>query len=137
MKFMPVALVLALVSPVALSLSLAASAQTNKHPIHIQCTAENHDWIGARVCTQFRDEIARSPRYREVGSNVQEVHWNVHIVTAGGEDSQNSAQAIVLTQATGAYESYVTCFAQLTGANRVKEQVEAIFSAIDSRVQDQ
>ena len=46
-------------------LGLAASASAQMTPVSLGCTTENGDTIGMRVCTELRDEIARSPRDRE------------------------------------------------------------------------
>jgi hypothetical protein len=117
-----------------LGLSLSgASAQTTKQAISIDCTNDD-DWIGKRLCTELRDEIASSPRYRETEQRADEFHWNLHIVSMR-DGAAASAQAVTLTMGRKTDESFIQSWVQVTGSERVKSQAETIFAAIDGVVQ--
>jgi hypothetical protein len=117
-----------------LCLSLAASATAQMTPVSLDCTTENGDTIGMRVCTELRDEIARSPHYREISSNTEDIHWGLHIVsTATDESKLVSAESVTITE--GAYLQYfIEGYVLVTSQDRVNHQAQTILAALDEQV---
>ena len=117
-----------------LCLGLAASATAQMTPVSLDCTTENGDTIGMRVCTELRDEIARSPRYREISSNTEDTHWGLHIVSTTTDESK-LVSALSVTITVGASPQYfVEDYVLVTGKDRVNHQAQTILAALDEQV---
>jgi hypothetical protein len=117
-----------------LCLGLAASATAQMTPVSLDCTTENGDTIGMRVCTELRDEIARSPRYREISSDTEHTHWGLHIVSTTTDESK-LVSALSVTITVGAHLQYfVEDYVLVTGQDRVKPQAQTILAALDEQV---
>ena len=91
-----------------------------------------HHWDA--VCTELRDEIARSPRYREISSGTEETHWGLHIVSTTTDESKLvSAESVTITE--GAYLQYfVEDYVLVTAQNQVNHQAQTILAALDEQV---
>jgi hypothetical protein len=117
----------------ALGLSLAAHSQAEKQPIFIHCQATDNDLIGKRLCTALRDEIANSPRYREVEFDAHEAHWNLLLVSVHHDDMY-SAEALTLTKGFGEFQIYFSSWVYMTPAVRVKDMSDEIYADVDNEM---
>jgi hypothetical protein len=115
-------------------LGLAASASAQMTPVSLDCTTENGDTIGMRVCTELRDEMARSPRYREISSDTNETHWGLHIVSTATDESKHvSAQSVTITVGTS-LQYFLEDYVLITAQDRVNNQAQTILAALDEQV---
>jgi hypothetical protein len=118
----------------ALALGLAISASAQKTPVSLDCTTNDGDLVGKRLCTELHDDIARSPRYRE--TTTQEPHVGLHIITVPVNDRrQASAESVTLTFHFGSgNEVFVTDAVLVTGSNGVARQAQSLLADIDKEL---
>ena len=119
----------------ALVLAASAHAQKDKWAVVVNCTNEDNDIVGMRLCTAVRDEIARSPRYYEASS--ESYALTLHIVTASYDDEfrTTSVQAVAITMDGPKGEYYLTNSVLITGANRVKFSAQEIVASLDHQAE--
>jgi hypothetical protein len=118
-------------------LGVAASARAQKIALSLDCTTASGDSVGMRLCTELRDDMARSPRYREVISSVKDFHWGLHVTTVAVDDTkQSSAQSVAITISSGEVEYFMGDYVMITGTERVKSQAETILAALDEAVDE-
>jgi len=120
----------------ALAVGLAASASAEKQPISLDCTTSSGDATGLRLCTELRDLIAASPRYREVSHGAKEFHWALHVISLAVDGAPGlSAQAVVFTaDSADGLGYYLSGYVYTTGQSRVKDQAQTILAEIDGDV---
>lgn len=116
--------------------NLHAKPADDKWPVLVSCTIETDDYVGQRLCSALRDDIARSPRYYEVTSDEATYYWVLHIVSMTTEGSSSSSQAVVLTiHMDDGTQLFLNVWTYLTGKDRVREQAETILASADTQAQ--
>lgn len=121
-----------------LSLNLGSAQQNQKTAVALDCTAENNDIVGMQLCSDLRDVLAISPRYREIANAAKEFRWNLHLVSASIGDSKTaSAQAVTITVGSGdASEYFIDTMVMITSQNKAKSQAESILAYLDKEVRE-
>jgi hypothetical protein len=128
---------------VVLSLAAIAQAQQVKTPVYVACSNEDGDFVGARLCTQIRDDIARSPRYRLLVTDDNSFHFKVLIVTiAPSHDNRiMGTAAAVVFGFTGQTDKgslgplyYLTHIVQTCGADGAERCGDDVIAVLDKEV---
>jgi hypothetical protein len=114
---------------IALLLAISASAHAAKTIVSLECRSENNDLVGSRLCTALRDEIARSPRYRE--ATPLEIYDGIPLYGMHVSNLRIDAGLSVQSIALDKRGMYIGQAAFSTPEWSVKEQAAAIFAACD------
>jgi hypothetical protein len=121
----------------SLAVILAVSAHAQKRQVVLVCTSDNEDPVGMRLCTELRDDLARSPRYHEASSNTTAApHWTIYVASIPVNDSKtSSAQAVTITVGS-TVDYYLSNYVLVTGRDRVASQAEFILAALDKQINE-
>jgi hypothetical protein len=134
MKVRTIALTLA-----ALSASLTArAAEPLRWPFQVDCATNNDDTVGARLCTETRDLVAKSARYQvSNGSKDDELRFNLHLVSVAETAGGPTSTAWVLTIWTKEYgQTFMDTWVTHTGTSAVTSQAKDIFALVDKDTMD-
>jgi hypothetical protein len=116
-----------------LGLSLVATAQAEKIPVLLNCNTGDNDFVGKQLCTELRDDIARSPRY-QFKTTDKGFHFTLYLASLPVDNTQrNSAQSVVITGDTGNdVDLYLIHYILLTGLDHVSAQARSIMASLDA-----
>lgn len=121
------------------ALAVSAFGQQNKESkrlVHVDCVTEDGDIVGDLICTELRDLVAVSPRYREVAAADKTPHWTLHVVSVTIDDNKaSSAQSVAFTIDAEGTEYFLYHSVLVTGRNRTKTQAESILAALDRQIE--
>ena len=103
--------------------------------VTIQCDCD--DRVSMRVGTALRDQIALSPRYKEVSANDSEGHWDINILAIdpdAGISDQGSMAVLSITVTRGNY--LWTHLLKVCGRDRVDTCASDIISSMDKNIEE-
>jgi len=111
------------------------NAQQQKTAIYVHCENNPEDSVGTRFCTDFRDRIAISPRYRI--SATEENAIRIGLVTLPDSAGVGTAISSVATiQKSGDFlVLLVGQYVQTCGSQRTYECAGSLLSSLDQDVQ--
>jgi hypothetical protein len=128
------ALALGLGLALTATLTLPASAQhAPKHAVVIDTGSQDGDLLGQLLVSDFRDDVARSPRWYEAPSEIQPfgTSLTIHLVTVKeGDGTQGTSVAETLT--VNGY--YLETFELSCGKNAIAQCAKEIMPDLDAAI---
>jgi len=105
--------------------------------VTINCACD--DPISIRFGTAVRDQIALSPRYKEIqsGENEKEGHWDINIVALDPEEGTRDAGIRTVLSVVVTRGNYLwTHVAKVCGRDRVDSCASAMIATMDKDIEE-